>query len=218
MIQTMTITDALAQEMDLLAKAAADPSQKHILFWQSNQALVAPRKLSSNPEFARAEAALATLGWPVHTRATGGDVTPQGPGIVNVSLIYASHGPPDIDATYDTLCTPMERTLGPNATRGWNPGAFCDGAYNVQWQGKKFAGPAQRLKRCKNSDRSAVLAHALMLMSPPSKDAIDALNLFLEILGEPRRIDANCHTGLPSGLTQSGFIQDLAAAYKAALP
>ena len=217
MIQEMTIKDALAHEMDLLAQAAADPSQRYIVFWQSDQALVAPRKLTGNPNFARAEAELADMGWPVHTRATGGDVTPQGPGIVNVSLVYAPKGPPDIDATYDTLCTPMEHALGPEASRGWNPGAFCDGAYNVQWRGKKFAGTAQRFKRCAGADRSAVLAHALMLMTPPSAQAITALNTFLEILGEPRRIEKDCHTGLPNNQTQTEFIQKLHTAYTARL-
>lgn len=210
----MNITDALAREVDLLAQTAADPRQHHVLFWQSNQALVCPRKLAVKSEFPKAVALLADRGWPVVTRATGGDVTPQGPGIINVSLIYVPDGPPNIEAAYDHLCTPMERALGADASRGWNPGAFCDGAHNVQWQGRKFAGTAQRVKRCKGTDRSAVLAHALMLMKPPSAEAIEALNLFLEVLQEPRRIDLECHTGLPEGMTQETFLKTLGNAYK----
>jgi len=124
---------------------------------------------------------MAELGWPVHLRATGGDVTPQGPGVVNVTLVFTPEGPTDIPGNYDRLCTPIEQTLGPTASRGWNPGAFCDGAYNVQRDGLKFAGTAQRMRKC-TDQRSAVLAHALMLMRAPSPETIDALNRFLDLI------------------------------------
>ena len=214
MIDTLDIAAALEREMELLVQTSADPSQIHIWFWQSGQALVAPRKLAVKPGFDDACGVLSKRGWPVQTRATGGDVTPQGPGIVNATLVFAPMGPPHIPNNYDRICAPMEATLGPLASRGWNPGAFCDGEYNVQWNGLKFAGTAQRLKKIKGTNRSAVLAHALMLIQPPSQDAIDALNLFLDLLGEPRQITQGCHTGLPTGVSQEDFLQRLKAAYQ----
>ncbi|MEP5759129.1 MAG: hypothetical protein ABJ327_07450 [Litoreibacter sp.] len=217
MIETLEIQDALTRERDLLAQTAKDPTQTHILFWQSPQALVVPRRLSIRPAFAEARAQLETKGWPVVTRATGGDVTPQGPGIVNVSLIYTPDGPPNIHESYDRLCTPMEHVLGDNASRGWNPGAFCDGAYNVQLNGLKFAGTAQRFKSCPGQGRSAVLSHALMLLRPPLRQEIDALNLLLSIMDEPRVIDINAHAGLPSSIQPELFVRNLHAAYLKAL-
>ncbi len=217
MIEQIDIQSALDREMDLLAEAAKAPSRPRIWFWQSQQALVAPRKLSVKAGFAEAQSELAKLGWPVHIRATGGDVTPQGPGVVNVTLVFTPNGPPDLQKNYDRLCSPIEQCLGEQASRGWNPGAFCDGEYNVQWQGKKFAGTAQRLR--KSSDgRSSVLAHALMLMAPPKPAAIDALNLFLDLMDEPRQIEPECHTGLPDGLAQKDFIENLHQRYIATLP
>lgn len=218
MFDKLDIGAALDREMEMLAEATSLPGPAKIWFWQSNQALVAPRKLAVNPAFNEACAKLATLGWDVHTRSTGGDVTPQGPGIINATLVFVPEGPPNIPENYDRLCTPMERVLGNKASRGWNPGAFCDGEYNVQWNGLKFAGTAQRLKRVKGTQRSAVLAHALMLMKPPTQDAIDALNLFLEILGEPRQIEADRHTGLPDGVNVEEFLTRLHKAYQAYLP
>lgn len=217
MIEQLEIGEALARETALLNEASLKRVPFKVWFWQSGQALVAPKRLSTKPNFVRACEALSSKGWPVHTRATGGDVTPQGLGIVNVTLVFTPEGPADISANYRCLCAPMEQTLGSEASRGWNPGAFCDGAYNVQLNGLKFAGTAQRLKKVRGSERSAVLAHALMLMQPPSNDAIDALNLFLELVEEPRRIDLHAHTGLPVGTAQDDFLDRLHAAYSDAL-
>jgi lipoate-protein ligase A len=137
--------------------------------------------------------------------------------VVNVTLVFTPDGPPDLKRNYHRLCSPIEQTLGSKSSRGWNPGAFCDGEYNVQWNGKKFAGTAQRLRKCRDG-RSSVLAHALMLIKPPSRDAIDALNLFLDLMNEPRRIEADCHTGLPDNTNTDDFINRLHKRYLETLP
>jgi lipoate-protein ligase A len=148
-------------------------------------------------------------------------VTPQGLGIVNVTHVYSR--PPkekfDLDREYDRLCRPIEVALGDGATRGWQPGAFCDGAHNVQWSGLKFAGTAMRFRPCKaDKTRYAVLAHALMLMSPPTDAAIDALNQFLSGLDQDRQIDPVAHTGLPPGMTQNVFLSRLLAGFEIGNP
>ncbi|MDJ0859137.1 MAG: hypothetical protein QNJ03_08655 [Dinoroseobacter sp.] len=215
-LTTLEAEAALAREAELLAHVAANPGARFLWFWQSPQSLVAPRKMSTLPAFDAVSEELARAGWPVSLRATGGDVTPQGPGIVNVSHVYAT--PADlnvsIDKEYDALCTPIEAALGPGASRGWQPGAFCDGAHNVQLNGLKFAGTAMRIKRCRNAPkRKAILAHALMLMRPPGDNAIAALNRFLSALAEPRVIDRGAHTGLPVGTDQDAFAQRLIAGF-----
>lgn len=198
-IETLDAGAALAHEMALLGQVSKGLSERHLWLWQSPQALVAPKKMASLPGFPGAFADLADAGWPVHLRATGGDVTPQGPGIVNVTHVYSVNRAQDfsIEAEYDRLCRPIEVALGDGASRGWSPGAFCDGAYNVQLHGKKFAGTAMRFRPClADRSRMAVMAHALMLFELPSMEAIDALNAFLEAVGEPRRIERAAHTGL----------------------
>lgn len=207
---------ALTHEMMLLERVSSDPSLRFLWFWDSPRALVAPKKLAAKREFAAATAASEARGWPVHVRATGGDVTPQGPGIVNVTHVYAA--PParsfDLDGEYNRLCAPIEDALGSGATRGWMPGAFCDGVHNVQYQGKKFAGTAMRFRPCRGDRaRYAVMAHALMLIDPPGTEAIDAINLFLAELGEEREIDIASHTGLPAGMARSDYLERLARAF-----
>lgn len=218
MIDRLDTGEALDWETRLFEDISRHPQKRVLKFWQGSQGLAVPKKISAKPRFAEAARLSAAAGWPVHVRATGGDVTPQGQGIVNVTHVYTwnSDGPFDIAAAYRRLCTPIERALGPGAAHGWQPGAFCDGAYNVQWNGLKFAGTALRLRPCR-SDRSqhTVLAHALMLFEPPSPAAIAALNRFLTTLGEDRTIRQDAHTGLPNGQTAEDFVACLTAAFAA---
>ncbi len=212
MVETWDTAEALEHEIELLERVSRDPESRFLWFWQAQQSLVAPRKLGAKPDFATAAVDLTAEGWPVLLRSTGGDVTPQGPGIVNVTHVYVC--PPDtrfdLEQQYDRLCAPIEAALGKGASRGWQPGAFCDGAHNVQWQGRKFAGTAMRFRQARaDKSRYAVMAHALMLFAPPPEPAIDAINRFLELIDEPRVISAEAHTGLPESESAEAFLKRL---------
>lgn len=218
-IETVEITQGLARETEVLNAVSTGLSDQHLWVWQADApSLVVPRKLAVLPGFERASQASFELGWPVAMRATGGDATPQGPGIVNVSQVYACAADGfDIVDAYARLCAPLEETLGPGASRGWQAGAFCDGAYNVQYQGRKFAGTALRCKKSTaDPSQMVVLAHALMITEMPSYQMIEALNGLLAALDQPRIIDRDAHTGLPEGVTVTDFIDRLVAAFKAA--
>ncbi len=217
-IETLDTGEALDWESRLFDEVAHRPEKSFLKLWQGTQALVAPRKLAAKPGFAEVANARAKEGWPVHIRATGGDATPQGPGVVNVTHVYTwqSGGPFDIPAAYRRLCDPIEAALGAGASHGWQPGAFCDGAYNVQWNGLKFAGTALRFRPCRDDKSShTVLAHALMLFEPPGISAIAAINRFLSALDEPRVIRDDAHTGLPDGVTPAEFTARLIEAFAA---
>lgn len=218
MIETLDTGTALAWETRLFEEVGRHPEKSFLRFWQGSQSLVAPKKLAAKPGFAAARTRLEAEGWPVHVRATGGDATPQGPGIVNVTHVYTwmSDGPFDIPAAYRRLCDPIEKALGAGASHGWQPGAFCDGAYNVQWKGLKFAGTALRFRPGREDKSShTVLAHALMLFRPPSAGAIRAINRFLANLDEPRVILEDAHTGLPPDRTAEDFLSRLTEAFDA---
>lgn len=217
-IEKLDAGEALAWEDQLFNEVSKHPEKSFLKFWSSPEALVTPKKLAALPAFGETSRALHEDGWPVHVRSTGGDVTPQGPGIVNVTHVYTwkSGGPFDIAAGYERLCRPIAEALGEDATVGWQPGAFCDGAYNVQWNGLKFAGTAMRF-RPGRVDKSShtVLAHALMLFEPPTGEAIAALNRFLSALGEDRVIDAAAHTGLPNIRKADSFLAELSKGFQA---
>ncbi|WP_422377783.1 lipoyl protein ligase domain-containing protein [Roseibium sp.] len=216
MIDFLDAAEALAHELDLLEEVSQNPAKRHLWFWESPTCLVSPKNLSNKPLFEKASQILEAEGWPVHLRSTGGDVTPQGTGILNVTHVYATQSgiQVDIRREYDRLCTAIEQALGPGASRGWQPGAFCDGEFNVQFNGRKFAGTAMRIRRGKaDRSRSAVLAHAIMLIEPVSLDAIDAINRFLDQLGEVRRIDPAAHASLPEGDSKEDFVKRLTDAF-----
>jgi lipoate-protein ligase A len=204
--------------MELLEDISHNPDKRHLWFWESPRCLVSPKSLTSRPAFEQACQKLETEGWPVNLRSTGGDVTPQGNGILNVTHVYATQSgkPVDLKEEYGRLCTPIEKALGAGASRGWKPGAFCDGEYNVQLNGLKFAGTAMRIRRGKaDRTRSTIMAHAIMLIDPVSIEAVDAINRFLGLLGEDRQIDPAAHTNLPAGTAKQDFIARLTAAFEA---
>ena len=217
-IDTLAAGEALAREAALLDAVSGDPEQSHVWLWASPRALVAPRKLAAKPGFEEAVAEMTSRGWPVALRGSGGDVTPQGAGIVNVTHVYARPAgePFDIEREYDRLCRPIEAALGPGASRGWMPGAFCDGAHNVQHEGRKFAGTAMRFRPARaERTRYAVMAHAIMCIAPPEPRAIEAINRFLSLIGEERVIREEAHTGLPEGLARDVFLERLVAGIEA---
>ncbi|MEO0978634.1 MAG: protein ligase, partial [Pseudomonadota bacterium] len=61
--------------------------------------------------------------------------------------------------------------------------------------------------------RSAILAHAIMLIEPVSIDAIAAINRFLTHLGEVRRIDVDAHASLPQSYSRQAFVAALSKAF-----
>ncbi len=198
-VRELALADALAWEAARLADIAAGRCTFSALLWSCEPALVAPSRLSRLPGFARACAQAADVGWPVHLRATGGDLVPQGPGIVNLTLMF--RGPqgaaPRLEDAYRRLTAPICEALcdaGISSCYGSVPGAFCDGRFNVTVNGQKFAGTAQRWRPMVGGE--AVQAHALMLMRTPDDNTIAILNRFYRDCGIDRVIHAKAHVGL----------------------
>jgi len=182
-----------------LADVVAERCAAAALLWSCEPALVAPLRMSSLSGFNRARTASARAGLPVHLRATGGDLVPQGPGIVNLTLVF--RGPRSaafsLEAAYKRLTAPICEALsglGLSPHHAPVPGAFCDGRFNVTVMGRKFAGTAQRWRSMAGG--YAVQAHALMLMHTPDEIMIAALNRFYRDCGIDRVIDARAHVGL----------------------
>ncbi|KFE34534.1 lipoyl protein ligase domain-containing protein [Thioclava atlantica] len=167
---------------------AARAGGRGALIWMADRpALVAPSAFSRLPGFERSSAMSAARGWPFHLRPTGGGVTPQGPGIVNLALT----GPADgltTDAAYRGLCDIISAALvelGIASEPGPLAGSFCDGEWNLLCGGRKIAGTAQRWAPRPSPNRGWVfLAHAAILDEVPLAAplaAIDALHCELNL-------------------------------------
>ncbi|MEZ5899711.1 MAG: hypothetical protein R3D51_09475 [Hyphomicrobiaceae bacterium] len=205
--EPVPFADALQLERDLLEQIrqeTLEPSQMRALIWRTPKAIIVPRGLPTRDYFEKARVAVEALGYPVHERDTGGDLTPQEPGVVNLSLCFTLTGEQaSIANAYGCLTAPvlafLRDTYGIVPHVASIPGAFCDGTYNVAVDNLKLGGTAQRWKLLGGegtSRRVAVLAHIALMASNELDDPIEALNVFYAASGTDRRIDRMRHVTL----------------------
>lgn len=213
----------LKAEQDLLASVCAGDADYGLLFWRpDDHALVIPRRLSRLGGFTEASETLADLGWPVLLRESGGEPVPQSPATVNVALVYvqpASDVDRDrIEKAYMRLCQPMLdglTELGGSASLGEVQGAFCDGRFNVNLDGRKMAGTAQRWRQSQGGKRPVVLAHGAMLLDNERAQMVNAVNRFNQMCDLEQRCRADSHIALHELFAAADFLDRLAERYAA---
>ncbi|VVP95685.1 hypothetical protein PS925_01825 [Pseudomonas fluorescens] len=200
----LTIEAGLQAEQDLLASVCAGDAEFGLLFWQpSDRALVMPRRLNRLPGFDHACEVSAAGGWPVLLRETGGEPVPQSAATINIALVYA---PPRregdlnrIETGYRRLCDPICQLLdelGGTSSLGEIDGAFCDGRFNVNLDGRKMVGTAQRWRQSQGGQRPVGLVHGAMLMDNEREAMVAAVNRFNEACGLEQRVRAQSHIAL----------------------
>ncbi|UST63616.1 lipoate--protein ligase family protein [Pseudomonas moraviensis] len=200
----LTIESGLQAEQDLLASVCAGDAEFGLLFWQpTDHALVMPRRLNRLPQFAHACEVSAAAGWPVLLRETGGEPVPQSAATINIALVYApprSEGDLNrIETGYRRLCDPICQLLdelGGTSSVGGIAGAFCDGRFNVNLDGRKMVGTAQRWRQSQGGQRPVGLVHGAMLMDDERESMVAAVNRFNEACGLEQRVRAQSHIAL----------------------
>jgi len=196
---------ALAAESAMLDRVALGHSTCEISIWSTARCLVAPRPFSHLPAFETARCLLEAEGVPLHLRATGGDLAPQGPGIVNLTIAFVQ--PPGrplrIEQSYEQLCEPTIawlRSRNISARCGPLGGTFCDGAYNILIGDRKLAGTAQRWRAgprvCAAESSLAVLAHVSIHCAGDLHRLSGAADRFYATCGLEQRIRPENHIAL----------------------
>ncbi|WJK09350.1 lipoate--protein ligase family protein [Pseudomonas fluorescens] len=201
---SLTIEAGLQAEQDLLASVCAGDAEFGLLFWQpSDRALVMPRRLNRLPGFDHACEISAAAGWPVLLRETGGEPVPQSASTINIALVYApprSEGDLNrIETGYRRLCDPICELLdelGGMSSLGEVDGAFCDGRFNVNLDGRKMVGTAQRWRQSQGGQRPVGLVHGAMLVEDERESMVAAVNRFNEACGLEQRVRATSHIAL----------------------
>lgn len=201
---SLTIEAGLQAEQDLLASVCAGDAEFGLLFWRpGDRALVMPRRLNRLPGFDHACAVSAAAGWPVLLRETGGEPVPQSAATLNIALVYApprSEGDLNrIETGYRRLCDPICELLdelGGTSSLGEIDGAFCDGRFNVNLDGRKMVGTAQRWRQSQGGQRPVGLVHGAMLMDNERESMVAAVNRFNEACGLEQRVRAESHIAL----------------------
>ena len=215
----------LKAELDLLASVCAGDADFALLLWRPNdRALVMPRRMSRLPGFVEASETLADSGWPILLRETGGEPVPQSSATVNIALVYAQPKSDldrdRIEIAYRRLCQPILdvlNELGGAASLGEVEGAFCDGRFNVNLDGRKMVGTAQRWRQSQGGLRPVVLVHGALLVDNERHDMVAAVNRFNEICEVEQRVRAESHIALREAFAAEGVLERLASAYQIGL-
>ncbi|MFK8330488.1 biotin/lipoate A/B protein ligase family protein [Pseudomonas sp. BJa5] len=220
-ILDVTVEAGLHAEQDLLAAVCKGEKDHGLLFWRpTDRALVMPRRMSRLEGFEAACVELAIGGWPVLLRETGGEPVPQSPAVINIALVYVAprsegdHG--RIENAYERLCLPLcdvLREWGGLASVGEIEGAFCDGRYNVNLNGRKLVGTAQRWRQGLGGKRPVVLVHGALLLDNERKSMVAAVNRFNECCDLEQRCLADSHIALHEVVPQAPLLERLGSAY-----
>jgi lipoate-protein ligase A len=174
----------LAEEQRWLRECAHD-GQPRAHLWQAPQCLVVTRKDVRLPRYQAACEQLASEGWPVHVRDSGGTAVPHGAGILNMSILLP-RTTTDLGHYYRLLGAPLLALLGEYSLEGnydFVPGSFCDGQYNLVIGGRKVTGTAQRWLAPGQDHGGAVLAQAMLLVAGDVDEGTRMASRFYELAG-----------------------------------
>lgn len=194
----ITFDDAplgLAAEMGMFGAVAGGAPASAFLWQARSPWLVLPERFGRGEAFETAAAQSAREGWPVATRKTGGGITPQGPGVLNVALAFqtAPGRSRTVRDSYAAICDAISAamgTLGITTRTAPITGSFCDGDYNLAVGNRKIVGTAQRWRG------NTCLCHALILTDIALGPAVGAVQRLSLGLGHANRFETEVHCRL----------------------
>ncbi len=195
---------ALRKDTALLKAVASGTRQATVRIWENPQCLVVTRKETRFPNFVGAKQELEQQGWPVIVRDSGGTAVPHHPGILNLSLILPQFHSPrfDLDSIYLALCEPIIQALkvfGLNPDYGETPGSYCDGRFNLNIDGLKITGTAQRMMPATGNQEvisHGILAQAMLMVEADAAADTRIVNHFYNRAGMEKQFAPDVATSL----------------------
>ncbi len=154
--------------------------------WQPQRALAVTALEAAMPNFSAAADAAARRGFPVQVRRSGGGCVCLGPGTLVISHLYCS-AMSDIDRSYRDFAARLiaaTARLGIVLRVGQVPAAYCDGRFDLGWNGLKVGGIAQR--RRARVGVSNVWVHAVLSVEERSLAYPPQVTAFYRDLGSDR--------------------------------
>ena len=163
-----TCVKAMEKEQLLLEQVKQGNFNQALLLWRCTApAIVLPagRKWQKTEPLSEW---LAQRGWDILQRRSGGSPVPQSPAMLNIAHMYAltAEQSYSVKGAYQQLCDNLLAffaALDISADIHATAYAYCDGDYNLNINGQKIVGTAQRVLTAPGG-RRIVLAHACLLI------------------------------------------------------
>jgi lipoate-protein ligase A len=207
------VANVFEKETQLINQIQAGELEQCLLLWQVKQpTLVLPagkKWLQSN----ELKLGLQAENWLLHARKTGGAPVPQCPGIINLSHLYLwpSDSSYSITQAYENLCTVLNgffRQYNLVSRAHATEFSYCDGDYNINLNGKKIVGTAQRVILKKGGGK-IVLAQAFILIDVLLDEIIKPVNLCYQLSDKTERVKSQVHTTLFENIDEQPTIEKL---------
>ncbi|MFT7009560.1 MAG: octanoyl-[GcvH]:protein N-octanoyltransferase [Colwellia sp.] len=208
-----TVERVFTKESELITQIQAEELTQCLLLWQAKESTLVLPAGNKWPESDTLTAGLLADGWQLHSRKTGGAPVPQCQGIINLSHLYlwSSETPYSISQAYKNLCAVLSlffKKFGLTSQMHATQFSYCDGDYNLNINGKKIVGTAQRVILKKGGGK-IVLAQAFILIDVLLDEIIKPVNLCYALCDKTERVQANVHTTLFSHITERPTIDSI---------
>jgi len=211
--KNISVENAFEKETQIIEKIKRDELKQCLILWQTKEAtlvLPAGKKWSQTDALNKA---LLSEQWLLHSRKTGGAPVPQCQGIINLSHLYIwpDHSRYSITEAYENLCGVLQAffkvyNLTPKAHS--TEFSYCNGDYNLNINGKKIVGTAQRIILKKDGSK-IVLAQAFILIDTLLENIIKPVNLCYQLSDKTERVKAEVHTTLFDHITERPTIDEI---------
>ena len=169
---------------------ALTPSANTLSIWQPQRALAVTALEAAMPHFATAAEASERRGVAVLVRKSGGGCVCLGPGTLVISHLYGATCN-DIDRSYRNFAAKLIAAIARARIPlriGQVAGAYCDGRFDLNWNGLKVGGIAQR--RRARAGGSNVWVHAVLSVEECSLGLPLEVAAFYRDLQSDRRVRA----------------------------
>lgn len=198
--ESVNVESVFNTESDILKAVQSSQLDQALILWQTNEdtlVLPAGSKWQQSEELAFK---LGEMGWQLYARKTGGAPVPQTQGVINVSYMYTIADEEDysISNAYESFCDILSdffNYFDVKVDVHDTPGSYCDGKYNLNINGQKVVGTAQRVVLKKGGGK-VVLAQACILIDTQANVLVKPVNLCYEHHQQTDRALANVHTSL----------------------
>jgi lipoate-protein ligase A len=166
-----SVESGLARQQQL-ADEIDETATPVLMVWRCHQALLVSRTETRLSRFHQACIDLASTGWPVVLRKSGGGACPVGPGTVQICTIEPTAPEVTMEAKYAFLADLIQaalRAFGIDSRTGPVADAYCPGRFDIAVEAKKIAGMSQRWFRNRRSVRCVTTDASLNVRETPEQ-------------------------------------------------